>query len=39
MTAAILAASDSRTTAFKAMRRETGCALAFASAQSERLAL
>jgi len=39
MTAATLAASDSRTTAFKAMRRETGSVLAFASAQSERLAL
>jgi decaprenylphospho-beta-D-ribofuranose 2-oxidase len=39
MTAATLAASDSRTTAFKAMRRETGSALAFASIQSERLEL
>jgi FAD/FMN-containing dehydrogenase len=39
MTAATLAASDSRTSAFKAMRRETGSALVFASAQSERLRL
>ncbi len=39
MTAATLAASDSRVPAFKAMRRGTMSSIAFSSAQSERLAL
>ncbi len=39
MTATTLATSDSRTIAFKAMRRATGSASIFASAQSQRLAL
>ena len=39
MTAATLKASDGRVEAFAAMRRTTGNAAAFASAQSERLSL
>jgi FAD/FMN-containing dehydrogenase len=39
MTAATLAASDSRVATFKAMRRNTGNSITFSSAQSERLAL
>jgi hypothetical protein len=37
--AATLAASDPRVAAFKAMRHDTGSSIAFASAQSQRLAL
>jgi FAD/FMN-containing dehydrogenase len=37
--AATLAASDPRVAAFKAMRHDTGSAIAFASVQSQRLAL
>jgi hypothetical protein len=39
MTATTLAASDPRVAAFKAMRHDTGSSLAFASVQSQRLAL
>jgi decaprenylphospho-beta-D-ribofuranose 2-oxidase len=39
MTAAALADADARIPGFVAMRRTTGCAGAFSSAQSERLAL